>query len=138
MKCEEAKALFLSAHDGDLGAIEKQAFDEHLASCEACQEEWKAYLLTLDEVSGMYPLAPPDEFTQRVKQVIGRRSKGRFFGDERPFSISFAIVSFVLIVLVLLAYLFISSGREIFLLFPDEKSAPDSIQTKQSSGQEDG
>ena len=121
MKCEEATALFLSAHDGDLSEEEKRAFEAHLADCETCEADWKAYLLTLDEVSGMYPLAPPEEFTLKVKQAIGRRSKGRFFGEERPVGMSFAIVSFILIVLVLLAYLYISSGREISFMSPSEQ-----------------
>ena len=118
MKCDDATSLFLSVHDGDVSEEQKTAFHAHLAGCENCRAEWEAYLLTLNEVSGMYPLAPPDEFAKRVKQVIGRRSRGRFFGDERSFSLNFAIVSFVLIVLVLLAYLYISSDREIKLLSP--------------------
>jgi predicted anti-sigma-YlaC factor YlaD len=122
MKCDEATALFLSVHDGDVSDSEKKAFFDHLDSCDNCRSEWEAYLITLNEVSGMYPLAPPDEFAKRVKQAIGRRSKGRFFGEERAFSLSFAIVSFVLIVLVMLSYLYISSDREIMLLFPGDET----------------
>ena len=133
MKCDEAIGLFLSIHDGDVSETDRQAFNEHLRQCDTCRAEWDAYLLTLNEVSGMYPLAPPDEFTQKVKQVIKRRSRGRFFGEERPFNLSFAIVSFVLIVLVLLAYLFISSDREIMLLFPGEKTETPSSDTEDTS-----
>ena len=125
MKCDHVTSLFLSVHDQDVSEEEKKAFEAHLESCETCRADWEAYKMTLNEVSGMYPLAPPDEFTLRVKQAIGRRSKGRFFGDERPYSLSFAIVSFVLIVLVLLAYLFISSGKEIFVVFPGEENSVD-------------
>jgi anti-sigma factor RsiW len=131
MKCDHATELFLSVHDGDIDDRERQAFFDHLERCASCRSEWEAYQLTLNEVSGIHAVSPPDQFTQRVKQVIGRRSKGRFFGEERHFSLSFAIVSFVLIVLVMLAYLYISSDREIMLLFPGDR-----VDTEQSeSGQ---
>ena len=64
----------------------------------------------------MFPMDAPKDFTLRVKQTIDKRSKGRFFGEERPLGMSFAIVSFVLIILFLMAYFYLFSEREITVL----------------------
>lgn len=125
MKCDHAKDLFLSYHDGELTGDELTALEAHLSSCEACAAEWDAYRLTLGEVSGMFRVEPSEDFTQRVKQAIGKRSRGRFFGEQRNLSISFAIVSFLLILVVLLAYLLITSSKRIELLPPSEDHASD-------------
>ncbi len=122
MKCDTAIDLFLAYQDGDLKGDELRALEEHLASCDSCAAEWAAYQATLGEVSGLFRVEPSDGFTQRVKQTIGKRSRGRFFGEQRNLSISFAIVSFLLILLVLLAYLYISSNREIILLSPEQEN----------------
>lgn len=122
MKCEDVRGLFLAYHDGDLAHDERQALEAHLNECEACVAEWTAYSRTLDEVSGMFQLSAPKDFTERVKHTIGRRSKGRFFGDDRNFSISFAVVSFILILFFLLAYLFLYADRSITLVSPGNDS----------------
>jgi anti-sigma factor RsiW len=118
MNCDRARELFLEYHDGDLSDTDRQALEAHLETCEICRADWEAYQRTLGEVSGMFNVAPPADFAQRVKQTIGKRSRGRFFGHDRNLSINFAIVSFLLILLVILAYLFISSKQEIVLVEP--------------------
>jgi anti-sigma factor RsiW len=123
MNCDTAKELFLAFHDGDLLETDRKALESHLESCASCASEWEAYRITLGEVSGMFALSPSEGFTQRVKQTIGKRSRGRFFSDQRNLGINFAIVSFVLIVLVLLAYLYISSSREIVLIPPSDDTS---------------
>ena len=116
MNCEHVNTLFLAYHDGDLSQEEKTALEDHLKTCATCAADWDAYLLTLNEVSGMFPVAAPDDFALRVKQTIGKRSRGRFFGEERPLGMSFAVVSFVLILLFLMAYYYLFSTREITVL----------------------
>ncbi len=123
MKCDQAQARFLAYHDGDLSQEDEKALQVHLEACEGCKSEWKDYCATLGDVSGMFEIAPPDDFTERVKHAIGRRSRGRFFGEDRNLSLSFAIVSFVLIVLFLLAYLFIAAEREITVFSLEEDGA---------------
>ncbi len=117
MNCEHAKTLFLAYQDGDLAPDEKADFEAHLKSCAACSADLDAYIQTLNEVSGMFPMDAPKDFTLRVKQTIDKRSKGRFFGEERPLGMSFAIVSFVLIIFFLMAYYYLFSEREITVLF---------------------
>ncbi len=55
-----------------------------------------------------------------VEQKIKRRSKGRFFGEPRSFSTQFAIVSFILILMFMLAYLVMTEVTEITVLEEDE------------------
>jgi anti-sigma factor RsiW len=122
MKCDHAKSLFLAYHDGDLSEDEHQVLKAHLDECESCASEWRAYKQTLGEVSGMFQITPPNDFAERVKHTIGRRSRGRFFGEQRVLSISFALVSFILILLFLLTYIFVSADREITLVAPSSES----------------
>lgn len=116
MNCEHFKTLFLAYHDGDLSPEEKHALEAHFQECESCASDWDAYLLTLSEVSGMFPVIAPPDFTLRVKQTIGKRSKGRFFAEERSLSMSFAIISFVLIIFFLMAYYYMYSSKQIVVI----------------------
>jgi anti-sigma factor RsiW len=121
MDCQQAKELFVDYTDGALAPQSRSDFEAHVAQCPSCRQELDAYSKTLEEMSGLIQLAPNDGFTSRVKKTIGRRSKGRFFGDESSYSLKFAIISFILILVVLLAYTYISEGRNIALI----DSAPD-------------
>ena len=125
MNCEQAKTLFLAYQDDELSPDDKDAFEAHLKQCPACTEELEAYVQTLNEVSGMFPMQAPKDFTLRVKQTIDKRSRGRFFGEERPLGVSFAVVSFVLILLFLMAYFYLFSAKEITVLAPATDPVPD-------------
>lgn len=127
MKCDQAQAQFLAYHDGDLSREEEKTLQAHLDECQDCKSEWEDYCATLGDVSGMFEIAPPEDFAERVKHAIGRRSRGRFFGEDRSLSVSFAIVSFVLIVLFLLAYLFIAAEREITVFSPEENGVESTV-----------
>lgn len=118
MNCEDARDQFLAYHDGDLSREEKAQLEAHFDGCGFCRADWDAYLRTLGEISGMFRVAPMDGFTQKVKRTIGKRSRGRFFPDDRKLGVSFAIVSFLLILLVMLAYLWMVSAKEVELIAP--------------------
>jgi len=113
MKCKVAKTLFFAYQDGDMKSSERRGFEKHLAKCGTCQREWDDYQRTLAEITGMHDLLPPADFVSKVKSTIGKRSKGRFFGESSHPSIVFAVVSFILILLFLLAYLVITHSTEI-------------------------
>ena len=113
MDCEKAKTLFIDYHDGDLKKDEAKALKAHLSSCDECMQEWQDYQKMMEEVSGLHSLAPSEDFVSKVKQTIDKRSKGRFFGTTSAPGLNFAIISFILILLFLAAYLFISSGSEV-------------------------
>ncbi len=121
MNCDKVKALFLGYHDGDLSAEETAAIEAHLKDCNTCNADWEAYLITLSEVSGMFSLKAPEDFTQKVKQTIGKRSKGRFFSEDRRLGTSFAIVSLLLILACMLLYLYLSTEREIEVMPSSDK-----------------
>ena len=118
MNCEDAKGLFLAYRDGDLSETESAAVASHIKECSSCAADWDAYNLTLNEVSGMFSMEAPEDFALKVKQTIGKRSRGRFFAEDRSIGISFAMVSFLLILVFLLAYLYLGSSKKITLLSP--------------------
>ena len=116
MECEQIKTLFLDYHDGVIDDADRAAVEAHLKDCDSCQAEWRAYRTTMNEISGLNLLQPDDGFEQRVKKTMSRRSKGRFFGANQSHSLKFAIVSFVLIVLIVCAYYYFTASTEIKLL----------------------
>jgi anti-sigma factor RsiW len=116
MDHDRAKELFTRLHEEDLADQERAALERHLDECEGCRAEWESYRLTIDEVSGLLEALPPEDFTHSVQQKIRKRSRGRFFGEQRPFSIWFAVVSFILILLFILAYLVLTASTEIFIV----------------------
>lgn len=116
MDHDRARELFTEYHDGELTADEVEALESHLAGCEACSMEWDTYRRTIEEISGLHMFAAPEGLTEAVEQKIKRRSKGRFFGEQRSFSTQFAIVSFILILLFMLAYLVMTEVTEITVL----------------------
>lgn len=125
MDCKQAESLYIDYYDKSLPEEQCRALEAHLKTCSACQESWAAYQRMIEEVSGLHPLTPPEEFVQSVKQKIRRRSKGRFFRDSGPHSVRFAIVSFVLIILFILAYLVLIATSEIRLIQTSPDSASD-------------
>jgi predicted anti-sigma-YlaC factor YlaD len=116
MDCEKVRTLFVDLEDEALSPELLRDIEEHLKTCDSCRTEWHAYKQTVKEISGMYPIVPPEDFTLKVKETIGRRSKGRFFNESRTLNLSFAIVSFVLILLFALIYLFVFSGNNIEMI----------------------
>lgn len=116
MDHDRAKDLFTQYHDGDLSDEDLAELERHLEGCDECREEWETFRKTIDGVSGLFELTAPDGFTRAVEQKIKKRSRGRFFGDQRPFSMQFAVVSFILILLFILAYLVMTAATEIIIL----------------------
>ena len=104
MDHEKARELFTDYLDGELAEQDRTALEAHLAGCEECREEWKSFSKTVGEVSGLLRMAAPETFVRDVEQKIRRRSRGRFFSDGRSYSLQFAVVSFILIVLFIMAY----------------------------------
>ncbi|MCC6748071.1 MAG: zf-HC2 domain-containing protein [Deltaproteobacteria bacterium] len=105
MDHQRANELFSEYLEGELPPEEKQAVEEHLAGCDTCRAELEAFRTTLRGLSGLHTLPPPTDFAHQVEQRIHRRSRGRFFGDDRTLSrIPFEWLSFALIVFVLAMY----------------------------------
>jgi len=123
MEHEKARELFTDYLDGELSGEEKAALEEHLAECEECRAEWESFSRTVGEVSGLLSVAAPDDFAREVEQKIRRRSRGKFFSEERSYSLQFAVVSFILIILFIMAYLLMSSVTEITVLEQEARDA---------------
>ncbi|MBN2716747.1 MAG: zf-HC2 domain-containing protein [Deltaproteobacteria bacterium] len=124
MNHQEARELFTSYHDGELNENERTAVEAHLSECSECNTEWLAYKKLMTEVSGLMNLSPPKDVVGAVERKIHRRSKGKFFGRSRASNIQFALVSFILVLLFMLAYLMLTAVNEIVVLDSDA-TAPD-------------
>lgn len=119
MNHEQVIDLFTRYHDEDLSEEEQEAFEAHLDSCADCRDQWKSYQLTIGEISGLLQLSVPDDFSATVAHKIKKRSGGRFFNDRQGYSFNFAIVSFILILLFMLAYLVLTSESELTIIETD-------------------
>lgn len=116
MEHDKAKELFTSYHDGDLSADVSAQLEQHLEGCESCAVEWESFKRTVSEISGLLAFAPPADLTRSVETKIRKRSRGKFFGKQKNDSLQFALVSFILILLFILAYLMLTAVTEITIL----------------------
>lgn len=127
MDHQQAIDLFTGYHDGDLDAAQKSALESHLDSCEDCKKEWQEYQKTMSEVSGLLNMVAPKDVVKAVETKIHRRSKGKFFGKQKKPNIQFALVSFILVLLFMLAYLMLTAVNEIIVLDHDTDSDDSSV-----------
>ncbi|MBN2343630.1 MAG: zf-HC2 domain-containing protein [Deltaproteobacteria bacterium] len=125
MEHQEVKDLFTEYHDGDLSDEKKKELETHLQSCDECRTEWQAFEKTMNEISGLYHFAPPQDLAKNVEHKIHRRSRGKFFGKQKGNNIQFALISFILVLLFMLAYLMLTAVNEIIVL---DDQAPDTAQ----------
>ena len=116
MDHQEAKELFTSYHDGELSDTQRAVLENHLSTCDECNAEWQAFQKLMAEVSGLMNLSPPKDVVRSVERKIHRRSRGKFFGRSKSSNVQFALVSFILILLFMLAYLMLTAVNEIVLL----------------------
>lgn len=116
MDCKRAEALFVDFYDGTLKGADRSELERHLEQCPSCRRSWEIYQQTIREVSGLNVLSDPDEFVKNVQQKINHRSKGRFFNDQAPYTVRFAVVSFLLIFVFLIAYLILALSSDIQLV----------------------
>lgn len=135
MDHDRARELFTQYQEGDLGEGERAELEQHLETCDECRGEWESYRKTIDGISGLFQLSAPEGFTSAVEQKIRKRSRGRFFGEQRSFSMQFAIVSFILILLFILAYLVMTAATEIIILDESQPAVEEtSVPEKDEAG----
>jgi anti-sigma factor RsiW len=132
MERDRARELFSRYRDDDLPAGERAALEAFLGQDPGCRREWEEFQRTLDEVSGLHLLQPPAGFVAAVEQKIRKRSRGRFFGEQRPAATWFAVVSFALILFFLLAYLLLAETVRIEHV--EEEPAPDGAKGSPAAG----
>lgn len=120
MEHQQAKDMFTSYYDGDLAQEDKASLEAHLDACQECQSEWQEFEKTMGEVSGLLKMPPPQNVAASVEKKIHHRSRGRFFGKAKNNNIQFALISFILVLLFMLAYLMLTAVNEIIVF--DEES----------------
>jgi anti-sigma factor RsiW len=128
MDCKHVREAFIDYQDEELTAQDRQEFETHINDCDACRAELEEYQKAVNEISSLNLIEPFDGFPSRVKETIEKRSKGRFFGPQNGYSLRFAIISFVLILFLILAYYCISAGFEVTLI----SETPPSKQTEKT------
>jgi len=105
MDHESARAFFTGYHDSELPDGDRRSLEEHLAACPDCAAEWDAYRKAVEEVSGLRVIAPSENFTRRVSMAIEMRGNRRGFGGLSLQGVRLAVLSLVLIMILLMAYL---------------------------------
>ncbi|MCK9462806.1 MAG: zf-HC2 domain-containing protein [Proteobacteria bacterium] len=130
MDHESARACFTGYHDGELSEGDRRSLEEHLAACPGCAAEWDSYRRTMEEVSGLRVMAPPEHFEKQVALAIALRGRRRTFGGLSLVGVRIAVLSLVLIMLLIMGYL------TYLLLFaePDPKTQPVDGATKHTQG----
>jgi predicted anti-sigma-YlaC factor YlaD len=66
MNCKATRELFSLRLDGALSFQEVRSFQDHLAQCTACSEEFVGFERTVGLVRSLPEVAPPAEFVQNV------------------------------------------------------------------------
>jgi anti-sigma factor RsiW len=97
----------LSAYvDGELGAPDRAALDQHLAACPRCRKDLEQFRETIGKLAKLKRKAP-GSFVSDIQQQIHERSRGRFFGRRWMLfgRIPFEWVSLLMIVAMLVYYI---------------------------------
>jgi len=74
MECADIKALMSEYLDDALDAQAKGVLEKHLSACGACKEELAALRAVIDELASLKPVAPPDDFLERLHERLERGS----------------------------------------------------------------
>ena len=101
-----ANELFSAYAEGQLGAEDAKALDEHLKSCESCRADYEVFQRTMVALSGLAATDAPPDFVASVRDQVRKRSRGRFFGSRRMTDrIPFETLSVVMLIVLLCLYL---------------------------------
>lgn len=106
MDRDQAAALFSDYLDDELDAETRQAFEQALEADEELRKEFRSFRKTVQSLSGLRVTAPPPEFARKVERRIQRRSRGRFFREQKVLMrVPFEWFSFVIILILLVLYM---------------------------------
>ncbi|MBN2802894.1 MAG: zf-HC2 domain-containing protein [Deltaproteobacteria bacterium] len=112
---KKAESLFSDFFDNELNGEELIWLEKHLESCEPCKNDWDKYKQAMEEVSGLMHIMAPENVVDKVESRINKRSRGKFFNKQKYFTVRYSIVSFILVLFFVLAYLLMMAVNEIVL-----------------------
>lgn len=105
MDHQEAKQLFSDYLEGELSDEQAAELTAHLEECEACSAELDELRDTLSSLAGLQPVEAPEGFAAKVQRRIRRRSRGRFFAEQKLLTrIPWEWISFLIILIMLVMY----------------------------------
>jgi anti-sigma factor RsiW len=114
---DEREVLFNAYLDGELSEERKTAFDERLENDPEFREAYDEFAEIVGTVRDLPYEFAPDDFTDKVRDRVRRRSRGGFFSDHflRHQRAPYEVVAVVMFVVMASAYLFflIPSNRDI-------------------------
>jgi len=112
--CVQVRSQLSDYVEGELDAATRVRIERSLKSCPQCQAELDALTATMRELHALRTPAPPS-FLSDIRSQIHKRSKGRFFASRRLLfgRIPFEWLSFAMIVLMLLYYIFTSQSSPV-------------------------
>lgn len=73
MECTGIKDLLSEYIDGGLDTQTREAIDEHLLTCETCNEEFISIKALVRELGSMEPVKAPDNFLEKLHERIAPR-----------------------------------------------------------------
>jgi anti-sigma factor RsiW len=66
MKCKELVELITEYLEGDLGAVDRERFERHIAGCDACT----TYLAQMRQTISALGRIPPESLSPRVTEEL--------------------------------------------------------------------
>jgi hypothetical protein len=106
MNCENMKELLNAYIDNLLSGSEREAVEEHIASCPSCREELDELMHAVKLVRSLDRIVPPPWFSEQVMINIRKeeeKKKGIISRLFRPFYIKLPIEVFATVVIAVLA-----------------------------------
>lgn len=86
--CEKVRCLYSLHLEGETSPVEGSQFEEHLAACSSCREDYAAFLATTGVVRDLPRVTPSPGFEDRVLARVRAASAGRPKAAEGPVEIS--------------------------------------------------
>lgn len=130
MDHERAISLFSDYHDCELDEPTVCELESHLAECAKCNAEWKSFQAAISGVSGLMQISPAEDVVSSVQQKIRKRSAGKFYGKNRGDDTRFALISFILVLVFMMAYLLLEVVSTISII----ESPVDTVRDSDSFG----
>ncbi|MFQ6618055.1 MAG: zf-HC2 domain-containing protein [Fidelibacterota bacterium] len=142
MECEESRKLMMGYIDGELSSAERKSFERHLNSCEPCRNELKKFY-KLKEVTDTMKFRSPEDaiWGQYWQGVYNRIERGVGWvalsisaiiliayglfrlveGVIEDPTMSMVVKIAILLLIIGVAILMVSIGRERFYLWKSER-----------------
>lgn len=108
MDREQAQELFSSYREGDLTPDQVEAFEHFLEEDDETRLDYELFCRTIESLSSLRSEPAPDDFMDKLKGRMKRRSGGKLFGSKiwgTGIRMPYELFSLILILIILSLYL---------------------------------